>query len=245
VPQPEHLTPQEEQVRRLLADARHTEPLPDEVAARLDAVLADLRHEDPAAPPSVPATRRPTDLAAARRRRNVRSWLIAAAAVVVLGVGIDRVSQMDGAGDDASSSSADTSSELAERPQDGGSAPSAAQEGPSPTSSELGALGKWPVRLDSERFGTQVTRLQGGDRARMTNGATSALRDWREYAAGLDADAATCPARGWGRGSVVPVRYDGRPGLLVFRKVRGDTQVVDLFLCGADELERSITLPAP
>ena len=37
------LTPaEEERVRRLLADARHTEPMPDEVVARLDGVLADL-----------------------------------------------------------------------------------------------------------------------------------------------------------------------------------------------------------
>ena len=39
------LTPTEEQVRRLLADARHTEPMPDDVAARLDGVLADLPDE--------------------------------------------------------------------------------------------------------------------------------------------------------------------------------------------------------
>ena len=41
------LTPEEEQVRRLLADARHTEPMPDDVAARLDEVLADLQERSP------------------------------------------------------------------------------------------------------------------------------------------------------------------------------------------------------
>ena len=56
---------------------------------------------------------------------------------------------------------------------------------------------------------------------------------------------ALCPPRGWGRGAAVPARYDGQPGVLVFRLVRGDTQVVDLFLCGGDQPERSITLPAP
>ena len=40
------LTPEQEaEVRRLLADARHTEPMPDAVVARLDRVLADLHPE--------------------------------------------------------------------------------------------------------------------------------------------------------------------------------------------------------
>jgi len=44
---------------------------------------------------------------------------------------------------------------------------------------------------------------------------------------------------------VVAVRYAGSRGALVFRRPRGDTQVVDLYLCGRDEPTRSITLPAP
>jgi hypothetical protein len=46
-------------------------------------------------------------------------------------------------------------------------------------------------------------------------------------------------------GPAVAVRYDGEPGVAVFRPVHGDTQVVDLFLCGHDGPYRSITLPAP
>ena len=42
----EALTPaQEERVRRLLADARHTAPMPAEVADRLDAVVRELAAE--------------------------------------------------------------------------------------------------------------------------------------------------------------------------------------------------------
>ncbi len=48
-----------------------------------------------------------------------------------------------------------------------------------------------------------------------------------------------------GAGQKVPVRYDGERGWLVFRAPEGDTQVVDLYLCGHDEPTRSITLPAP
>ena len=32
------------EVRRLLAEARHTEPMPDDVKARMDDVLAGLAH---------------------------------------------------------------------------------------------------------------------------------------------------------------------------------------------------------
>ena len=41
------------------------------------------------------------------------------------------------------------------------------------------------------------------------------------------------------------VNSDGSPAVLVYRPVRGDTQVVDLFLCGRRDATRSITLPAP
>ena len=53
------LTPAEEQVRRLLADARHDEPMPDDVAERLDRVLADLHDEAPHAVPHPPSTSPP------------------------------------------------------------------------------------------------------------------------------------------------------------------------------------------
>ena len=46
-----------------------------------------------------------------------------------------------------------------------------------------------------------------------------------------------------GPGTRVAVRYDGHRSVLVYRPVRGETQVVDLFICGTDEPVRSITLP--
>ena len=54
----------------------------------------------------------------------------------------------------------------------------------------------------------------------------------------------TCTPGDWGRGTFVPVRYDGRRGVLVLRAVNGDTQVVDLYGCGSSRVLRSITLPA-
>ena len=84
----------DERIRRLLAEARHTEPMPEAVATRLDGVLAslsadraqrreDLAHEDHRAPV--------VDLAARRRRRTAANLLVAAAAVLVVGFGITQV----------------------------------------------------------------------------------------------------------------------------------------------------------
>jgi hypothetical protein len=258
VSEPEELTPEEEQVRRLLADARYTQPVPDDVAARLDAVLADLRDEDPAAPVPAAVLQQPADLAAARRRRHhVRSWLVAAAAVVVIGIGVNQVAHLDVSADD-SGGSADTSSEAG---GGGNQLQSGRGDAPEPTAGDQdygSTFSRAPVRLDPDRFGAQVTRLRNADLARVTgtasalsgsgsgSGSDSAESPVPETLDKLhDAYKATCPTAGWGHGRAAPVRYGGRPGVLVFRPVRGDTQVVDLFLCGSDQTERSITLPAP
>ena len=103
---PPELTPAEEDaVRRHLAAARHTEPMPDAVAERLDRVLVGLADERtrPVSQPAVPPV---TDLAARRRRRRGVQLLVAAAAVVVAGVGISQLPGpgSDDAGGDAASS---------------------------------------------------------------------------------------------------------------------------------------------
>ncbi len=133
------LTPAEEQVRRLLADARHTEPMPEDVADRLDRALEHLRSEPP--PRRTPP---PDELAARRRRQIVRNILVAAAAVVVVGVGISRV-DLSGTSNDADGGSADSS--VAE------SDPKAADAGGDR------ALVDGAVVLRSETFDRQVRRL--------------------------------------------------------------------------------------
>ena len=55
---PTALPPEQEAVRRLLADARHDGPTPPEVVARLDATLAELAAERGEATPAEP-TRAP------------------------------------------------------------------------------------------------------------------------------------------------------------------------------------------
>jgi len=93
-------------IRRLLAEARHTEPVPAPVAARLDRVLADLSARRAAeSAQDDRAAAEVVDLAA-RRRRTAGRLLIAAAAVVVAGVGVGHVLGSQGGGSDTAAEEA-------------------------------------------------------------------------------------------------------------------------------------------
>lgn len=231
-------------VRRLLAEARASEPIPADVADRIDATLADLAAERAASGPDSPVERpveRPVaDLAAARRRRNARNLLVAAAAVVVVGIGISRLdlsstgSSEDSAAGDSSVGRSITQGEVSS----GGAAAAGA-----------GRL----VTLDPDRFGHQVRRLE--ERAAAEAGAMSdSLTAGRENDKGAGSDApvptpsgaekAVCDDPSWGAGDRLGVRYEGRPGVLIYRPAQGDTRVVDLYLCGRERATRSVTLPA-
>src|SRR6478735_12643701 len=136
------LTPQDEQVRRLLSGARHEEPMPDDVAARLDEVLAGLRDDRP-----------PVDIAARQRRRHVRNWVLAAAAVVVIGVGANQVdwSGMSMSGDDADGSA---SSAMEGGANDAGvAAPSEAAPG---DTDDLAGWKAARLQLTPDGFGDEV-----------------------------------------------------------------------------------------
>jgi hypothetical protein len=243
----------EDEIRRLLADARHTEPMPDDVVARVDRVLADLRRNERRR-----RTPTPVDLAAARRRRRARGLLVAAAAVVVVGIGIDRI-DLTTAGSDDSASTADSGADseagsvgaadgggrdggrdLATQPQQ------AHDDAPGPSGTqELARMAT--VRLSSDDFGAgvrQARREVVADTvaARAYASSSQALRRGLDQ---LDGGSVVCSFGDWGRGRFVPARYGGALGVLAFRRPRGETQVVDLFLCGGDEPTRSITLPAP
>ncbi|HYF73598.1 MAG TPA: hypothetical protein VD864_12300 [Nocardioides sp.] len=254
MPHEPELTPAEEQVRRLLADARHTEPMPDDVAARLDRVLSGLAGERRDAEIADRSVAVATDLAAARRRRTARNLLIAAAAVVAIGVGLDSADLTVSGGEDSMSSGAADAAGEAEpaAPEaaqgeggrteaDGDGGPPREQDAAKDGSLVTGAYSAPLARLSEDRFGNQVRRLQ-------REGVRSELRDTAaDRVDGLfslgRALRPGCPTRDWGAGLLVPVRYDGDLGALVFREPSGDTQVVDLFLCGSDEPARSITLP--
>lgn len=254
MPHEPELTPTEDQVRRLLADARHTEPMPDDVAARLDRVLTGLAGERRDADRAARSAAVAADLAAARRRRTARNLLVAAAAIVAIGFGMNSVDLTVSGDDDGGASSADAGGDAADAPEAATSqregvttdeAPAA--ESPHLTDgdgalAEGGAYAASPVRLSSDRFGAQVRRLQSSTRELALKDSTSASTDGL-FSLSRHPLRSGCSTRGWGEGLLVPVRYDDQLGAVVFRSASGESQVADLYLCGSDEPARSITLP--
>lgn len=231
MPEPE-LSPQEEQVRRLLAEARHDEPMPDDVADRLDRVLADLR--SPGSPPGA------ADLAAARRRRTRGVLVLAAAAAVVVGVGISRVDLSGSSDDSASGGSADAG---ASRAEDRAEVPQDASGDLSAQSLDrlldAGAAAGPPRFRSGSSFDRQIQRY--AERQRLSKDLADGLGA-PNLVEGYSAAVDVCTDPAWGKGVRVPARYDHERAVLVVRPVREGERVVDLYLCGGDEPVRSTTV---
>ena len=247
--QPDLSPEQAQEVRRLLADARHSEPIPTDVAARLDRVLAELATQETRLTPG-PGDPHDDEGAsvvalASRRRRRVVSVLVAAAAVVAVGVGLDQLIQSSGGGSSSSSSMpAADRSRVTEDAPGSGSGSGAQQRHHQPHSSfnaqkDAAAAPQMAVsdvvRIRADHFSADVGRARR--LARQELDSTSGTHDTRRTAA-------ECTPGDWGSGTFVPVRYDGHRGVLVFRRPHGDSQVADLFSCGSSDVLRSITLPA-
>ena len=226
--EPRDLTPDEtERVRRLLARARHTDPVPDDVAARLDRTLASLaderreRREDA------------VTVLASRRRRTLATVLVAAVAVVAVGIGLGRSLpdlDMGAGGSDSTSADGGATSVEQERPAQSPEQPQDQSPGRG-AAPEAGAGSRALPGLGDDTFDSDVLALRG--RPTATEGGLGSLGD------------TACARPTWGEGRRVPVRYDGAAAVLVFRDPVGGVQPVDLFRCGADAPLRSTTVPAP
>lgn len=233
--EPELTPEQDERVRRLLAEARHDEPVPGDVAARLDRVLAELAAERAPAAGTAPVV----DLAARRRRRNAGALLVAAAAVIVGGFTVGQVIDVGGGSSDTAGSAADSPAERASEsaPTDaGGSAADAA-----PT------IGQ-PLRLSAADLAADVgNQLPPEVRKDVADGA--------EVAPGPGALAAPDPAQAtscataapsaYGDGEFFPAYLDGVPAVLALRPPSGTTQRADVLACGTGDALASVELPAP
>lgn len=248
-PEPEASAPQQEAVRRLLAQARATEPAPPAVVARLDAVLAQLADEGPHAvdPPPPPATRSDhatvVDLGAQRRRR-VRGLLGAAAAVVVLGIGVTQVVDLTGEqGSDDSSAASETADDAGADSDAGGSTAAEPARPPgsqAPESLTGATLPRTVPEVARRGFRDSVVRLRDADFATSLDDRTPL------GAAELTSDPLfVCPPTVWGPGRLVPVSYTGAPAVLVYRPATGDTQSVELLQCGTGAVLRSVVIPFP
>ncbi len=239
---------QEAAVRRLLAEARATEPMPADVAARLDRVLVGLGEE------GFPDAAARHVVAPPWRRRRATVVLVAAAAVVAIGVGLG---QLDGVGDggDSDSGGAADSAVTAER------APSADLEdgdgdgdgdGAAPAPSEAGSAyatspdPATPVgRVDADRFTADVNQLRLGIPEDAVDGEFVQLAaDQLTSGSVITGRPFECAPAVWGAGVLVPVYVDGTPFVLAYRPATGESQIVDLLRCGTGQPERSTTLKA-
>lgn len=234
--EPTGLPPEQEAVRRLLADARHDGATPPEVVTRLDERLASLVAERGEAPTPVAPV---VDLGA-RRRRLAGVGLLAAAAVVVAGVAIGQaLPRMQGSSDAGSAADSATSerelgaqedsggsdaggSNLAEAPQD----PQAKETYLTPGVAGLPSLLTFADDLDDDLVDLRATESS----ASSTDESTRSV---------------SCDLRGIGPGQRVAAQVDGSRGLVVFRRGEGETQQVDLYVCGDPQPVRTLTLPAP
>lgn len=217
-------------VRRLLADARETGPVPPEVAARLDARLADLVAEREPPADVVPL--------AARRRRRAGALLLAAAAVVVGGVALGQYSPSG----DGDSSGADTAADSAVDRTDQGAGRAEAPEAgafdeATPGNSDgltLRKTGETAARVRPDHFAADVKALRRSHQlaASLDDSALAVPRDFH------------CKRADFGPGLLVGVRYGDQPAVVAYRPPTGDTQVVEALQCGTGDVLRSTTVPA-
>jgi hypothetical protein len=237
------LPPQQEAVRRLLADTRHDGPPPPEVVARLDETLAALVADRGTAPlDGAPATSSertaPIVDLSARRRRLAGVGLLAAAAVVVAGVAIGQVLPR-GSGDAGSSATSDSS--LAESPAESrsGSGSEDSGEGSSELapeslkSSPASPFAGYPTISSTDAaLEQQLVDLRPGAAARAQDlGSVDAL--------------GSCALPGLGQGRRLLAQVDGELGVVVFRSPDGGVQQAELYVCGTRAPVRTLTLPAP
>lgn len=258
-PDPDLTPAQEHAVRSRLADARHEGPIPDDVAARLDATLAGLVADRDGAGAADVADPGERVVRLRSRRRKVTAGLLVAATVVVVGGVVggqilgDQVSVLPtlGGGSETSSDAGSAASE-----ESGGDAAPAERgarqrgdrdradgiEDPTLThsyESQSGTLDKRATRgapeVDPSTFAADAERLRGLAHA----AATPSSRDnTRSSSAKIG-----CSVSASG-GRRVLVTYEGQPGVLVYRRPEGGRQQVELHLCGSLAPRRTTEIPA-
>ena len=233
----EELSPEQaERVRRLLADARHTESMPADVAARLDRVLAELV--------TVPQDEeqetqgRAAVVPLAQRRRRAGRLLLAAAAVVVGGVAVAQIGS-SGGGETALDAGGDAGRALQAPERESADLdvpPASSDPGPGAVADTQVSIARGPARVVRPSHFVRDARRARSSAVRVT---LQSQTDGQESLR----DVVGCEPEAWGGGRYVPVSYGRTGGWLVVRAPVGDTQVADLFLCGDESAVRSATLP--
>ena len=233
-------------VRDLLATARVTEPVPTDVAARLDDTLARLKSERLESGDA----RQPAAVVPLRRR--AAPFLAAAAVVAVIGgVAIGQIlhggsggSANTASSDAAGGSSEEQSSAIPRSPQD--TARAQAPEGRKYSSHALPELtsGTFPADAArvmqglSDRAPTPAAGSPSADDLDQAGSPKSALTAPPVVATpGLLPLQPSCPGPDAPGAVVVPATLDGRPVALVFRAPSAAAQEVEAWSCdGGTEL---------
>lgn len=259
------LDPEREAVlRRVLAESAGPEPLPAQIAARLDGVLAGLVEERATVPtvshPEGHGVVVPLDAAARRRRVRVRVLLGAAAAVVAVGVGVGAINTATQQGSDDLSAANEMAEEDPARSDEGGSsadgqslddgaaeAPAQEPEGASPEPGEddeellsspepRRVVTDDPLReVRPERLREDLVALQHVTLPR------AALADYSRPT--LSAPASfMCEPAAFGPGYLVGIEYAGKPAVVAFREPVGSTQAAEVLACGTGDVLHSTTL---
>lgn len=251
----DELTPEQEaDIRRLLAEARHDEPIPADVVARLDAALGDLTRDDVITYGRATVT----DLdAARRRRRNAGRLLLAAAAVVVGGVAVGQSIGTGGSDDmDAGSATAESGDSPRSTAADGDDAaggetgtedfgeanePPAPAEAPDDLSAYLTDQLGSPLSFTSDNFAAEVQASLASPARVRREAAYAELDAVKQYAI---EKLWTCPDGDYGDGAKLPAYYDEQEAVLVLRRPTAGIQRVDLLECGTAAVLQSVDLPA-
>jgi hypothetical protein len=227
-----------EEVRRLLAEARHTEPMPDDVVTRMDDVLTGLRQTAvPVDDPSPAASRYDNVLPLVHRRRRAVAMLGAAAAIVVGGVVAAQNLPRDTT---SSSTSSAGDSQLSE---DAGRQPGTEPRGQDTKNPKAG-------RFESRNLDGVTPTLSDGRLVVhprfFSEDALAGLKVLRHREATSFARLRhACVGTSTGDGEQLAATYQRAPALLVYRTPSGGSQVVDLYVCGTAKPVRTATLPAP
>ncbi len=258
----------DDDVRRLLAEVRHVDPVPDDVAARLAGVLDDLA----AGAAGAGGASAPGDeggragdgasvvaLPSAKRRRRRRVAVLAAAASVVAAVGIAQALR-DGVGTDGASSATSAASDTATQDRSGPVDRGAETDSAGTTAQAPGGgtllraeprsaarsrqapllLSADPPPVRADRFVRDVRRVRT-----LTRAAAGRVGDLGALPQPLGGTQPRCrvrPGISGAAGRGVAVEYDGAPAVLLLRPPAGDSQVVDLLQCGTGRVLRSLTL---
>ncbi|QCX28990.1 hypothetical protein [Nocardioides jishulii] len=230
----------DEEVRGLLADAAGDAPIPSEVAARLDAVLAGLVAER--ADSAVPTADRedassPVDLAAERGRRRRRTWWgVAAAAVVLVAAGV-ALPQLT---DDDSTTSADFTAGAVQG--EGPEAGTTATDGPTLTRRGL-ANEVEAYLLDQARAG-RYARDESFAGARSPGVSPASPSEALDAPQKLSGGPLECTWQG--AGEVREATYEGETVSLVLTEDARGRVVARVVTCrGAESVVlRTITLPS-